>query len=198
MRLRYLLPAIELLASVCLVIVPLWHYSATCCTVRTSTGEQRIVWHDNPPKLPSLFGIDAVTFAKGVNLPAAPIVLPILLVNYQYRNDSRDWLHDPVWNGIGFALSGVAVWFFVGRFIDDVLGEHAVGSAGRVFDLLFASTTALTATMTLFTPWSTSGLPDREKIWFGVWIFLWAAAGYSGMVIRAIQFVRAKLKVKES
>jgi hypothetical protein len=119
MRLRYLLPAAEIAVSVAFVFVPLWSFLPNY-RVKGPDGRE-IVCHDNCPPLLSLCGIDPVTFAWEVNRPAVVVVLLILSAKWDSSQDGHDYFYDPVWRGAGFGLSGIIVWFFVGRFFDDLI-----------------------------------------------------------------------------
>src|SRR6266446_9285545 len=147
MRLRYLLPALEIVVCLAFVFVPLWRYLPYYWPKEPDGTET--VCHDNCPPLPALFGIDPVTFAKGINLPTAPAVLLVLLAKWDYSHDGHNYFQDPVWQGVGFALSGMIVWFFVGRFFDDLIlwRKTRVWPRIRILDLIFVLLTSAVATM---------------------------------------------------
>src|SRR6267378_2951766 len=147
MRLRYILPAIEIAASVAFVFIPLYRY-LPLNRAKGLDGKE-IHWGDGPP-LPRFLGIDPVTFAKGINLPTVPVVLLVLSAKWDYSHDGHDYFHDPVWQGVGFAIPGIVVWYFAGRFCEELITWRRTKLRPRIFilDFTFCLVASGVATMT--------------------------------------------------
>jgi hypothetical protein len=196
MQLRYLLPTVEIVTSIVFVVIPLWRYLPNY-RPRGPDGVE-IVCHDNCPPLPRVIGIDPVTFGRGVSLPAAPVVLLICSAKWDYSHDGHDYFHDPVWQGIGFALAGIVVWFFLGRLIECLISWRRTRTwqAFRAPDLIFALITAVVATIAAN---SLRGLREAQFsqiswlaawAWIVFWDLLWLLVGYSAVMLGALRWVK--------
>lgn len=199
MRLRYLLPAIEIALSVAFVFVPLWSYLPNY-RLKGPDGKE-MHWIDGPPPLPRFFRIDPVTFAWEVNRPGVVGVLLILSAKWDYSQDGHDYFHDPVWRGVGLALSGIIVWFFVGRFFDDLImwRRTKVRPRIRILDLIFALNTSVVATVIAVGTLAFQGTHLYDLTWFIFWSMFWILVGYSGVtmwIFQLIQTRRETLKVR--
>jgi hypothetical protein len=193
MRLRYLLPTVEMVISIVFVFIPLWRYLPNYR--RRGPDGVEIVCHDNCPPLPRVLGIDPVTFGKGVSLPAAPFVLLICSAKWDYSHDGHDYFHDPVWQGTGFALAGIAVWFFLGRLIEYFISWRRTRTwqAFRAPDLIFALITAVVATISATLILKLRPLPAPAlKTWLVLWSTFWLAVGYSGVIMGAIGWMKTR------
>jgi hypothetical protein len=193
MRFRYVLPAIEIASSVAFLFIPLYRYLPSY-RPRGPDGTE-IVCHDNCPPLPSLYGIDPVKFARGVNLPAVVVVLSILSAKWDHGQDGHDYFHDPVWQGVGFALSGIVVWFFVGRFFDDLIvwSGTRVRPRIRILDLIFVLTTSVVATVTAIAILGPHRVAQLSGLlWLALWNIFWILIGYSGLTLRVFQLIQTK------
>jgi hypothetical protein len=189
-------------ASVAFVIVPLRVYLPHYRPKGPDGAE--IICHDNCPPLPGLWGIDPVAFGRGVSLPAQPVVLVMLSATWDYSRDGHDYFHDPVWQATGFAVSGIVVWFLLGRFLDDFLAWRRTSARPRfrIVDLIFAMTAAAVATIT------TTGaviafrdfqfVPFPARAWVVFWDISWAFFGYSGTTLCALQWVHKKAMARRS
>jgi hypothetical protein len=198
MRLRYLLPAVEITVSVAFVFVPLWRYLPSY-RLKGPDGRE-IVCHFDCPTLPSLYRIDPVTFAWEVNRPAVVLVLSILSATWDYSQDGHDYFHDPVWRGVGLALSGIIVWFFVGRFFDDLImwRRTKVLQRIRILDLIFALNTSVVATVTAIGTLAFQGTQLYDLPWFIFWSMFWILVGYSGVTMRILQVIQTRRDARSS
>jgi MFS family permease len=190
MRLRYLLPAIEIAVSVACVIVPLLVYLQRD-PPKAPDGTE-IICHDNCPQ-PNLYGVSSAMLARGMNLPAVIVVMPALLAKWQYSNDRHDYFHDAVWQGAGYVVVGPVVWFFLGLFLEDVIAwrRDRIRPAFRFSSLILALAAAFVATMQM------AYLDDRffrgpEFAWVVFWDIVWILIGYSGLSLCILQLVQAK------
>jgi hypothetical protein len=183
MRFRYVLPAVELLVSAALVWVPLWGYVPY---YRGPDGKE-IVCHDNCPPLPNFHRIDSVTFAKGINLPDAIVVFPMLMIIW----DHSEHYPSAFLEGTGYSVFGIAVWFFVGRFVDDVVEWHRAKRRPnlRITDLVFFLAAALVATLAAV---EVGKAYDRAGAWFIVTIGVWILIGYAGAVVSVLGLLQVR------
>jgi hypothetical protein len=189
MRYQYLFPAVEAAFSVALVFVPLWRclpYSS----LKQPDGREVVTIEGTPS---NACMAQSALFAMGINLPAAAVVLPILLLKYEYSDDQHDWIHDEMWRSVGFALVGVVVWFFVGRLLDDFLERHRMGAWPRVrmLDLVFAIIAAAVATLGLT---GLDGPHGPQTVGLLVWIILWILIACTSIAIRVVQLMRRMKK----
>ena len=179
MRLRYLLPVANVFATVALVLVPLSRYSPNY----TDAHGQEIGCHDNCPPLPSLFGIDSISFARGVNLPTAPFGFLL----FQIAWDHGDHFPSLFWQGMAYGLAGVLPWLFVGRALEDLF-KWRRGRMARVqaLDFMFSVATALVSIL-----WAVASVKSSNSSnwWMWVCITVWTLIGCSTLLMRAMQVV---------
>lgn len=83
-----------------------------------------------PPDLPT--GVIRLIEA---NLPAVPVLAPVYVLLGGRDRANTQWLI------AAFGLAGIGIWFFVGRFLDDVVAalRKRVSPSRHVFDKLFSA-----------------------------------------------------------
>ena len=182
MRFRYVLPIVGAFAAIAFVLVPLRGYSPN---YKGADGKE-IVCHDNCRQLPSLFGIDSISFAKSMNLPATPLCFLLLQIWWDHSH------HFPsaFWQGMAYGFAGVLLWFFVGRAVDDVFSWRRAKTPPsiHVSDLVFSTSAALVPTLfavAIAKPFDNAGW------WMFASITVWILIGWSTVIMRAMQLVRA-------
>jgi hypothetical protein len=83
-----------------------------------------------PPNLPT-----GVVRLIETNLPAVPVLVPVYVLIGGRDRANVQWLI------AAFGLAGIGIWFFVGRFLDDVVAalRKRLSPGRRVFDKLFSA-----------------------------------------------------------
>jgi hypothetical protein len=128
-----------------------------------------------------------LTVAQAVNLPAFALTLPLELALFGPRRDNSAGAQ--AFSIVEFAVLGIVFWFFVGRFLDDLIIWRRLrsGSRWRLLDCLVAAFIAVEATLLLavftFTP-----LRDFQDIWLIAASIIWAIVGYFAFTFRIVQF----------
>ena len=92
--------------------------------------------HADAGKFDRFYRVDAFASYWGVetNLPATPV-----LASLYWLLGEPTPVFRTAWRILGFGLVGIGIWFFIGRFVDDVLAAARghVSPRGRVLDVVF-------------------------------------------------------------
>jgi len=178
MRFGYLLPALQTILMLLLVWAP-WAPQAHKLDVLLANGAERKTW--------VLIAPDAVEWAEGVNLPAAAMVVPL---EFAVRAGSA--LPSPTVRFWGFWIVGLACWYMIGRFADDLLRWRRDGvlparrAADMAFALIAAPSAVLLASVFIF---GDAGVPALAA-WGVAWVLITCAA----LLFRFLQFFRETFK----
>jgi hypothetical protein len=134
---RRLLPVAQatlVIAFLALLIFTLHQFASTVPLKPTSSEID--LQHADARRFDRFYRVDvfASYWSVGTNLPATPILTPL----YWILGD-RSPVFRKVWRILGFGLVGIGIWFFVGRFVDDVLAaiRGQLIPRRRVSDVLF-------------------------------------------------------------
>jgi hypothetical protein len=144
---RRLLPV----AQATVVIVSLGPLTLTlhqfASTVRTEPARSEIdLQRADARRFDRFYRVDtfATYWSVETNLPATPVIAPLLI-------GDRAPFFRTAWRVLGFGLVGIGLWFFIGRFVDDVLaaGRGHVSPRRRVSDIVFFAYIVLSSLLIL-------------------------------------------------
>jgi hypothetical protein len=137
---RWLLPAAQITFAI--ILLALWSYTlhqfASTIQLKPFSSEPDLE-HADTGSFNRLYRVDgfASCWSVETNLPAMPVLIPI----YRLLTDRIPAFHQfkTAWRISGFCLAGIGIWFFVGRFVDDVLAAFRGGRSPRkrIWDVLF-------------------------------------------------------------
>jgi hypothetical protein len=137
---RRLLPAAQ--ATFGIILLALWTYTlhqfASTVQLKPRSSEPDLE-HADTASFNKFYRVDSFASYWNVetNLPAMPVFIPI----YGLLSDRIPTIHqvNTAWRISGFCLAGIGIWFFIGRFVDDVLAALRGGLSPRkrIWDVLF-------------------------------------------------------------
>jgi hypothetical protein len=139
---RRLLPSLQVALTI--VLLTLWFYTVRqlASSIQPNPLSSEMTFRYSPTD-----GVSYDRFARvdsfasywsiDTNLPA----LPILALLYQLLSGHTYLIHvfNTAWRITAFGLAGTGIWFFVGRFVDDVLAatRGRLSPRRRTLDVLF-------------------------------------------------------------
>jgi hypothetical protein len=181
MRFRFVLPVVELYASLLILWAP-WVPGAHKLDITLRDGRE----FKGYTILPNPVVFDATRWAQALNLPAILAEIPVDLVTDAVRKEPS--IPDPRMRFFLFATLGVGIWYFLGRFMEDLLHLSHTGLLlrPRLMDTIFAVEATIVALLA-FLAALFGGPDDLLLAWSsGIW---WVLA--SGVLtLRLAQFVR--------
>jgi hypothetical protein len=142
--------------------------------------------HPDGYRVPRDLPADVINLA-GANLPAVPVVTPIYVLF-----GGRDHINNTPSLIACFGFVGIAIWFFVGRFVDDVfaaLRRHP-NPKRRLSDLLFFALVILACLSVLAESDVVSFALSWDESKILVYSMCWLAFGGAGLVFQVWEMRR--------
>lgn len=158
----------------------------TVATYRYYRIPPRAIGFPAGPPLVVRPGPSPSAIAVAVNLPAGIFALP-LEFTFLGNSPRQLRLFDAV-RIVEFSVIGIVFWFFIGRFLDDLIAWRSLrsGSRWRLSDCAIAALIAAEATLVLAV-FVTEPRFERDASFLISGLF-WAILGYSALIFRIAQF----------
>lgn len=158
----------------------------TVATYRYYRVPPRAIGFPAGPPLVVRPGTSPSVIAVAVNLPAGIFALPLEFTFL--GNSPRQLRLFDAFRIVEFSVIGIVFWFFVGRFLDDLIAWNSLrsGSRWRLSDCVIAALIAGEATLVLAV-FATEPRFDRDTSFLISGLF-WAVLGYSALIFRVLQF----------
>jgi len=174
MPLKYLLPALQMLAML-LLWVQLSPQAIGAPVADGGTPRTATI-------IPNPIAID---WAEGINLPASAVVTPV-----EFALRKPDALPNMKVRFYGFWLVGLLCWYMVGRFIDDLIRWRRARKLPRknASDLAFALIAAPSAAL-LGIAFNEGNIQSRV---LAAWGITWIAIASVALLFRVIQVVQQR------
>jgi hypothetical protein len=119
------------------------------------------------------------------NLPAMPVAVPL----YWLLNEHIDLIHPfkTTWRILGFGVAGVGIWFFVGRFVDDVLAaiRGNLNPRRRISDVLFFGYIVVSSLLVMADSNVLSFVLHFDAVALRVSALCWLAVGCTALLLNA-------------
>lgn len=157
----------------------------TVATYRYYRIPPRAIGFPAGPPLVVRPGTSPSAIAVAVNLPAGIFALPLEFTFL--GNSPRQLRLFDAFRIVEFSVIGIVFWFFIGRFLDDVIAWNSLrsGARWRLGDCLIAALIAMEATLVLAV-FATEPRFDRDLTFLISGLF-WAVLGYSALIFRIVQ-----------
>ena len=158
----------------------------TIATYRYYRIPPRAIGFPAGPPLVVRPGTSPSVVAVAVNLPAGIFALPL---EFMFLGNSPKQLRlFDAFRIIEFSVIGIVFWFFIGRFLDDLIAWNSLrsGSRWRLSDCVIAVLIAAEATLVLAFLANEPRF-DRDISFLVSGVF-WAVLGYAALIFRILQF----------
>lgn len=158
----------------------------TIATYRYYRIPPRAIGFPAGPPLVVRPGTSPSVVAVAVNLPAGIFALPL---EFMFLGNSPKQLRlFDAFRIVEFSVIGIVFWFFIGRFLDDLIAWNSLrsGSRWRLSDCVIALVIAAEATLVLAFLANEPRF-DRDLSFLISGVF-WAVLGYAALIFRILQF----------
>ena len=180
MRLRHLLPVLQVLTSVALIAI-FFLQIPKVYQVPQGDGNSKLIIDEKTAYCCT--NVDTFLWVAGINLPAAWVALPLAIAVH------RDFAPSLV-RILSFAFGGIFVWFFAGRFFDDVISWRRENTLPpfQVTDFIFALLTFPTVVLV-----GAAFVFGGRTMILGVTCgMFWFVLSSCALTFRTVQFVRRR------
>ncbi|HSZ61728.1 MAG TPA: hypothetical protein VK828_08010 [Terriglobales bacterium] len=125
------------------------------------------------------------------NLPAMPVVVPL----YWLVHNRIDVVHpfNTPWRILGFGFAGIGLWFFVGRFVDDVLASirRQLSPRSRTLDVVFFVYVIASSLLVLADSKVLSFVLHFDAASLMISALFWLALGFAALLLQ-VRWVRTR------
>jgi hypothetical protein len=187
MRFRLGLPMLQTVSMLLILWAP-WAPKAHRYDFLLRDGKEFKGW----TILPDASVFDAPSWAQAMNLPAILAEIPIDLLTDAIEREEQ--LPDPRMRFFLFWSLGLVVWYFLGRFVEEVVqwSRTAILPRVRSADLVFAVEAGMVATLAAIVS-VTGGATDSPVLaWSSA---VWFTVASSVLTVRLLQVVRYRRKL---